>query len=125
METVNMAKRVKRPKVVRKSLKEKLAEMRAVGYADGYTNGENAAKSTFGPSAAYGSAVNDFIRMVQSWPLAENAVVQIAGTDLKTNVTAMVPVRLFRAITTELRRLGYSGEAPTQAATNYDVLFRQ
>ena len=108
METVKMAK--KNPKVIRKTLKERLEESRAAGYVDGFANGGGAAKAAFGPSFAYGNGINDFIRMVQSWPLAENAVISVAGTDLRVNVSAAIPARLFRAIVTELRRLGYSGQ---------------
>ena len=108
METVKMTK--KTPKVIRKTLKERLEESRAAGYIDGFTNGGCAAKAAFGPNFAYGDGINDFIRMVQSWPLAENAVISVAGTDLRINVSATIPARLFMAIVTELRRLGYSGQ---------------
>src|SRR6266849_5100302 len=108
-------RKAKKTKIVRKSLKDKLAEVHLAAVTQGRLEGEKFAKDKFRPYFGWQNGSNDFLRMVDSWGnLADDAIIMIAGTDLKAHCTGAVPVRLFRAIGTELKRLGYSPLEPTR-----------
>ena len=102
-------KKAKKTKIVRKSLKDKLAEVHLAAVEQGRAEGERLAKSAFQPNFYHRKSINDFVRMIESWGnMSEDGVIMIAGTDLKAHATGSVPLRLFRLIAQELYRLGYS-----------------
>lgn len=121
-----MKKKIK-AKAKRLTLKQRLADAHENGRLIGISEGDLKARNEFRPNYLYQTGVTDFVQMVGSWPIAEDGVVQIAGTDLKQNVTAMIPVRLFRAIATELKRLGYEKAAHStwnKSSDAFNTFFR-
>ncbi|MET4341954.1 hypothetical protein [Bradyrhizobium sp. RT9a] len=102
---------VKKAKVVRKTLKEKVAiacvEARALGWADGFDKAMAEARRKFAPDTEIQDALTDFAQQIRGWPIDGAAVVMLVGTDLKHICNMAIPARTAKAIAGELERLGY------------------
>lgn len=102
---------VKKTKVVRQTLKEKLAiacvEARSVGWNDGFEKGMSEGLRKFRPQPDIQDALTDFAQQVKGWPIDGSAVVMLIGTDLKHICNMAIAARTAKAIAGELERLGY------------------
>lgn len=97
----------KKVKAVRKTLKDKLAEVHLAAVEQGRREGYESAKRDFGPNWSLRDGLTDFVRLIESWPIDGSAVVALVGTDLKHICNASLPARTVKAIAGELKRLGY------------------
>jgi len=100
-----MAKKAKKPRV---TLAEKLAAAEKRGYENGVACGKIEASKWYIPNWQHQKNITDFVRMIDSWGnMGDDGVIMIAGTDLKAHATGAVPLRLFKVVGEELKRLGY------------------
>ena len=99
---------MKKVKVVRPKLADKLRAAEEFGYEQGRTRGAADEQWKWKPNSFHQKNVTDFVRMIDSWGnMSEDGVIMIAGTDLKAHATGAVPLRLFKVVAEELKRFGY------------------
>lgn len=99
---------MKKTKVVRKTLKEKLAEAREEGVRVGRMTGARDMEHNYQPNWQHRQNITDVVRMIESWGnMSDDGVIMISGTDLRHHCNAAVPLRLLRVVGNELKRLGY------------------
>jgi hypothetical protein len=101
------AKMVK-AKRARLKLADKIRIAEEHAYEEGRTAGAADEQRKHLPNWQHQKNITDFVRMIDSWGnMSEEAIIMIAGTDLKAHATGAIPLRLFKVVGEELKRLGY------------------
>lgn len=99
---------MKKAKVVRKTLREKLTEARLLareeGFSCGFAEGAAAGRREFLPPCESREGILNFVRAVEGWPLNGDALVALVATDLKHICNMAVPARTMQVIASEMKK---------------------
>lgn len=96
---------MKKAKIARKTLAEKLIESRRAGFYEGLKEGAAVARRELLPPIDIRPMLRDFVRIVESWPIEGDALVSVVATDLRTCSHATAPARVLQNAAKELKKL--------------------